>query len=154
MQREYEPHAEAVRADIAATLAIPDVTLNPRLEANADAMTRAGVRSWKEDWGRMLLKNVRDAAEGLKNAGFKGDDMMQEAIQEALTAKELAIHVDQEAAKGQWNCVALEDGAIRLQVSRAARSSSAEAHAVVLQYQPEYYNTTITGNMSKLVDLL
>ena len=118
VQREYEPHVEAVRKDIAEILGIPEVKLNARLEENADAMTKAGVRGWKEDWGRTLLKNVKDAAEGLKNAGFKGDDMMQEAIQEALTAKELAIYVDEEAAKGQWNCVALKDGVIRLQVSR------------------------------------
>ena len=117
VSHEYEPEIEAVRKDVAEILGIPDVQLDPRLEDNAKVMTASDVRDWKANWGRTLLKIMKDAAEGLKNAGFKGDDMMQEAIQEALTEKKLTIHYDAEAAKGQWNAVALKDGVILLQVS-------------------------------------
>ena len=114
---EYEQQVEAVRKDVAEILAVPDIKLNPRFEENAAVLSNAeGVRDWKSSWGRRLLKIMKAAAQGLKDAGFKGDDMMQEAIQEALTQKEMAIHVDPETSLSSWNDVALKDGVILLKV--------------------------------------
>ena len=116
MEQFYEPKIEAVRTRIADILAIPDVMLNPRWAANAAAMSETTITDWKADLGRSMLKAFEDAAQGLEDAGFKGDDMMQEALREALTAKELAVYIGAEEAKGKWNAVALKDGAIHLQV--------------------------------------
>ena len=116
VERDYTPHAEEVRKRVAETLAIPDVKLSPRHEENAQVLEKAGVRGWKEDWGRTVMKVMKDAAEGLEKAGFKSDDMLQEGLQEALTGKELAVYMGAEDAKGQWNAVALKEGVIQLQV--------------------------------------
>ena len=125
MKRYYDPEIGAVQTKIAELLKVDDLMLNSYAEENATKLAKDSSSSsdWRKEYGTALLKMFKQAATGLEEAKFGEDDMLQEALAEALTSKEIGIKVVDKLNRGSWHEVLVENGGLYLRVSLDASTS-------------------------------
>lgn len=120
IEKDYEPEIGGVQKEIGEILAMPDIKLVPNFEENAKMLAAHSGKDWQPNFGRQTLAIFKQTAEGLKKAKFHEDDMLQEALGEALEKKEIQLKVvqkDKFKTRESWSEVILQDGAVVLHVS-------------------------------------
>ena len=118
IKQHYDPEIGAVQSKIAGMLKLDDLVLNPYSEDNAKKLAKEPPYSeWRREYGTTLLHVFQQAAAGLEEAKFGEDDMLREALVEALEKKEIGIRVVDKLTKSSKNEVVIEKGVLYLQVS-------------------------------------
>jgi hypothetical protein len=116
IKNDYDSEIDKVREEIAAILNIPDIILQPNFDANYAFLKKQEKMSW--GWDSGLGKATIDYLKGCQNQlvsqGFKGDDMLQEGIQEVLTTKTIEVCAVDKLEKKQTNEAILKDGKLYL----------------------------------------
>ncbi|KAL2136195.1 hypothetical protein VTI74DRAFT_5073 [Chaetomium olivicolor] len=124
IRADYEPRIGEVRAKIAALLAKSEneVTLNPNFEANfakMDAAVKAGNSDVRDDWQTNLADFIYryfDAlAYQMKYIKVGEDDMIQEAVLEAVSTNEYAFRIVDKLKYDSYCEVDIEDGVLYIQ---------------------------------------
>lgn len=100
IRKEYEPKAEALRAQIAQILDKPDIKLNPNFEdtfAKLQEESKAKKTDLRSDWETVLGSFTRLYWEGLANQlkyqKFDEDDLLREGFHEAVETGEIAFRI-------------------------------------------------------------
>lgn len=69
-------------------------------------------RDWQMHMGAHALQYFEGVAKTSEALGFATDDMMQEAVAEAVEKNEIQIQVVDKLAKGTYHEVMIEDGVL------------------------------------------
>ncbi len=118
----WEEEYEDLTKEITELTGIPDVKLDPNFEENFKALNVQTDRRWYTSFGAATLAYFKDGLKyQLGRAGFKGDDMLQEGLQEVLTEKAFVLRVVPKTKK-TYNETVLENGTLYLQVSTLTTS--------------------------------
>jgi hypothetical protein len=119
IKEHYNPEIAKLTSAIAEITAMPDVILDANMDENFEKL-KAGKdvwSSWQEYFGRAIIEYFNDGLKAqLESQGFKGDDMLQEGLAEALTAKTFKIRIVDILEKGSVNETLVKDGVCYLQV--------------------------------------
>jgi hypothetical protein len=123
IEKQYDPKIGAVEARIAKILNIRDIKLTPNFEAVIAKLKAAkdSPSQFEPKIGDVSLVYFSKFADKLVDQKFDSDDMLQEGLQEALTAKEIALRVKDPLVQSSYNEVELEDGTLYIQVSGRLR---------------------------------
>jgi hypothetical protein len=119
----YDEKIGDVKARLEKITGAPSLTLTPNFEeiyAKLVASEAAGnklTRDWQKHFGTQVLSYFKELADGLNNAGFEKDDMMQEGFQEAVSKNEIVFRiVDKLERPGKtYNENIIHDGVLYLQ---------------------------------------
>jgi len=144
IKNDYDPKISQVKARIEAAVGVSRLTLTPNFEHNAAAIAKFesqnGSREVPRDWQKRLgahhLLYFEGLAENLESAGFAKDEMLQEALQESIEGKEVALNIVDQLVKGTYNEVIFDSGVL------------------VIQAPPKYWTSNIRDTGNKIVDLL
>jgi len=99
------------------------ITLDGNLEANyAKLRPESGFND--AQLGTVTVAYLQGFAYQLEYLKFKGDEMMQEAFQEACDKNTIRVEVVDALKHGSYNDVIFEDGVCRLQVSNSAERAN------------------------------
>ncbi|KAG7448504.1 uncharacterized protein BT62DRAFT_1003222 [Guyanagaster necrorhizus] len=113
----WEEEYEDLTQEIAELTGIPDVKLDPNFEDNFKALNVQTDKGWYTSFGAATLAYFKDGLKyQLGRAGFKGDEMLQEGLQEALTEKAFVLRVVPKTKK-TYNEIILENGTLYLQTT-------------------------------------
>ncbi|KAK0192671.1 hypothetical protein F5146DRAFT_1041025 [Armillaria mellea] len=113
----WEEEYEDLTKEIAELTGIPDVKLEPNFEENFKALNVQTDSRWYTSFGAATLAYFKDGLKyQLGRAGFQGDDMLQEGLQEVLTEKAFVLRVVPKTKK-TYNEIVLENGALYLQTT-------------------------------------
>lgn len=113
----WEEEYEDLTKEIAGLTGIPDVKLEPNFEENFKALNVQTDSRWYTSFGAATLAYFKDGLKyQLGRAGFKGDDMLQEGLQEVLMEKAFVLRVVPKTKK-TYNEIVLENGALYLQTT-------------------------------------
>jgi len=123
VRSDYDPKIGEIQEAIGKLVGIPDIKLNPNFENNAAALAKAGDQV-RDDWDKQIGGATLGYFGGLKYqieyAGFKDDDMLQEAFQEAIPKNEILLRVVDKLQNGTYHEILVEDGVLVIQVSKLA----------------------------------
>ena len=139
VRSHYDPEIEDVQEELDA-LCGTAFKLNGNFEANAAQLAKPGSKA-REDWDRSIGNATLDYFKGLvycmKRAGFDGDEMLQEGLQEGVEKKEVCVRVVEKLKGGSgYNEVVIEDGVLYIQTT------------------PEYWWSNTDAPAEKLLDML
>ena len=155
MKKTYDPEIGNVQAKIARMLKVDDLVLNPNCEDIAKILAKETSSDWRKEFGMTTLKTFQRVATGLEDAKFGEDDMLQEALAEAMEKKEIRIMVVDKLTSGSWHEVIMKDGAIYLQVSFGASTHQSNLDLTKsVQFARSYWGTDLTSRMSDLIEML
>jgi len=99
------------------------ITLDANLEANyAKLRPESGFND--AQLGKVTVAYLEGFAYQLNYLKFKGDEMMQEAFQEACDKSVIRVEVVETLKHGSYNDVIFEDGVCKLQVSNSAEAAN------------------------------
>lgn len=117
---EWEREAERTKKTFSEILQT-DVTLDPNFQQTYDALKAAKDASddhWETNIGNFTRFYFEALASSLKSQNFDSDEMMREALVEALEKGTIAFRVvEQGKMKALYNECAFEDGVLYMQVS-------------------------------------
>ena len=124
VQKDYEPKIGEVRAAIAKLVNMPDLKLMPNFEANATELAKSADQGWDKQIGAFTLQYFEALKKGLERQKFDGDDMQQEAFQEAVEKGQVCFRIlpKWEDGKSRYNEVKVDDGILYIQVRRTCYS--------------------------------
>ncbi|OAA56119.1 hypothetical protein ISF_07717 [Cordyceps fumosorosea ARSEF 2679] len=135
IKQSYDDKIADVRTRINTALK-REYTLEPGFEA-AYAKLSGTQAEFKENLGQFVFLYFEALAGGLVSQKFDSDDMMQEALNEAVESGKIAFRVvDKAQMKETYSEAVIEDGVLYLQTS------------------PDYYGSNIDHVWHKLVDQL
>lgn len=135
VRQEYDPKIEEVRSAIRKAVNMPDLVLNPNFDANAKELAKSKEHleaGYDARIGFIALEYFESLKESLERNKFSGDDMQQEAFQEAVSEGEVRLRILPEWDNGRsgYNQLKVEDGILYLDVS--AFHTLCSPHCVVL----------------------
>ncbi|KAJ6619864.1 hypothetical protein B0H10DRAFT_1126131 [Mycena sp. CBHHK59/15] len=94
IENDYEAEIDELRAEVNALIGITDVNLDPNFEEVYKALSE-GVKEkdWQARIGATALNYFKGLKYQLECQGFKGDEMLQEGLQEVVETKTFKIRV-------------------------------------------------------------
>ncbi|KAJ8091743.1 hypothetical protein PM082_020978 [Marasmius tenuissimus] len=113
----WEEKIDDLKEQLVAVTGISDLILEPHFEENYKALK--GSQSddrWEESFGRATFDYFENFKDNLIRQGFKGDDMLQEGLQDSVTSKKFLLQVVPKI-KAYYNEVIVEDGAACIQTT-------------------------------------
>lgn len=121
IEKEWDQELERTKRTFANILQT-DVTLDPNFQQTYDALKAASDGSdddrWETNIGNFTRFYFEGLADGLKSQKFDSDEMMREAILEALEKATISFRVvDKEKMKKLYNECVFEDGVLYMQAS-------------------------------------
>ena len=139
MRTGYDPEIGDVQEELDSLCGTP-FKLNGNFEANAALLAKPGPKA-REDWDRSFGNATLDYFRGLvyqmKRAGFGGDEMLQEGLQEGVEKREICVRVVEKLKSGTgYNEVVIENGVLYIQT------------------MPEYWWSNTDAPAEKLLDIL
>ncbi|KAL0574548.1 hypothetical protein V5O48_007411 [Marasmius crinis-equi] len=111
----WEERIDDLKEELVTITGISDLVLEPNFEDNYKAVK--GGKSddgWEESFGRATFEYFEYFKDNLVRQGFKGDDMLQEGLQDMLTSKKIAFRVVPKI-KASYNEVVFDDGTACIQ---------------------------------------
>ncbi|KAI1385209.1 uncharacterized protein F4822DRAFT_337359 [Hypoxylon trugodes] len=122
IRNEYEPRAEAIRAEIGQILEKPDIKLNPNFESTFAKLreeSEAKKIDIRSDWENVLGSFTRMYWEGLvtqlKCQKFDQDELLREGFHEAVEKGEIAFRIVDQLKYDSYCECDIEDGVLYLQ---------------------------------------
>ncbi|KAH8174832.1 hypothetical protein LIA77_06251 [Sarocladium implicatum] len=117
-EKEWEQEAERTKKTFADILQT-EVTLEPNFQQTYDALKAAGGDgNWETNIGNFTRFYFEGLADGLRSQKFDVDDMMREALVEALEKGTIAFRVvEQGKMKKLYNESVFEDGVLYMQTT-------------------------------------
>ncbi|KAK7022929.1 hypothetical protein VNI00_016819 [Paramarasmius palmivorus] len=118
IDESWEEKIDDLKEEIATITAIPDIVLDPNFEENFKALKAAQKADdrWQETFGRATFDYFESLKSQLERQGFKGDDMLQEGLQEGMPAKKFVLRILPKIGKS-YNEIVIEDGTGYLQTT-------------------------------------
>lgn len=120
IQSGWEREADSIKK-IFAELLQTEITLEPNFQSLHDTLKASsdGIDQWETNIGSFARFYFEALASGLKSQNFDSDEMMREAISEAMEKGVIALRiVDKSQMKANYNESVFEDGVLYMQVSK------------------------------------
>jgi len=116
IKNDYDSKIDKVRKDLGETLAIPDLIIQPNFDANYAFLKKqkSPPSGYDYNLGKATIDYLEGCLNRLNSQGFKGDDMLQEGIQEVLATKTIEVCAVEKLEKKDTNEAILKDGKLYL----------------------------------------
>ena len=118
IKRQYDPEIGNVQAKIKSLLQ-QDITLDPNFDDSFAKLKAASDKhsGWEKSLGGLTLQYFQALAWRLEEREFESDDMLREAVVEAIESRTFKFRiVDEGQMKQSYNEVQIVDGVLHLQV--------------------------------------
>lgn len=122
LRKYWYPKKDEIEAKATGILGQP-VKLNPRLEENYAALKAESekadtklIKHWEANFGNSIYGYFNGLVFQLEAQKFKGDEMLQEGLFDAVSKAEIALRTVDNLTKGNYCESVIEDGILYLQV--------------------------------------
>ncbi|KAG7090667.1 hypothetical protein E1B28_009766 [Marasmius oreades] len=114
---DWEEKIDDLKEELIGTTGISDLILDPNFEENYKVLKAdKSDDGWEEKFGMATFEYFEYFRDNLVRQGFKGDDMLQEGLADALTSKKFILRVVPKIT-ASYNEVVLDDGAACMQTT-------------------------------------
>lgn len=126
IRSSWDPHAESLREEFARIIGLSDIQLVPNFEANSEFISsrlksNEDGSSGQQDYLERIGEVTKWYFDGLKDylisSKFDKDDMLQEALQEAISSRVIGLRIVEKLEQKTYNETVFSDGGMWMQAA-------------------------------------